>query len=166
MQIAAEIDIKSIEERIKSKRRAANSWLIHYRERARDHAERRREIESGKKSVDENVGGGRSSMPGNPTQAIVMALAVHDDCNSARWIRAVEDVMRIVGPKKRQLIELRQECRFYIGPDGGRPGWIAPVQQRFGEITGWCPAEQTLKTLWADVVNLMILVAAERNCKF
>jgi len=48
----------------------------------------------------------------------------------------------------------------------GRPGWIAPVQNRFGEITGWCPAEQTLKNLWADVVTTAVRVALARGCQY
>lgn len=159
-------DDDEIKNRIKVENRTASGWLMHYRERAREHTDRRREIEVGKRENDENVGGGRSSLPGRPTEAMVMALAAHDDSNSARWLRTVESVMRVVGPKKRQLIELRQECRWYISPDGGRPGWIAPVQQRFGEITGWCPADETIKDMWYDIVGLTVRTAHINKCKF
>lgn len=71
-----------------------------------------------------------------------------------------------MGPKKRQLLELGQECRFYISPDGGRPGWIAPVQQRFGEITEWCPAENKIKEMWYEIVGLAVRIAIIRNCEF
>lgn len=163
MIIAEKDDIR---EQMRIENRVAANWLIHYRERARDHAERRREIEAGKRQVDENVGGGRGSMPGNPTQAMVMALAAHDDGNNARWLKTVESVMGIVGPKKRELIELRQECRFYISPTGGRPGWIQAVQVRFGEKTGWTPSEQILKNYWNDIVTTTVRVAALNKCKF
>lgn len=45
-------------------------------------------------------------------------LDEHDTSNTVKWLQTVEDVKSIVGPKKRQLLELRQECRFYISPDG------------------------------------------------
>ena len=164
MQTVTGIDIQ---EQIRRENKVAAAWLIHYRERKRIHEERRREIETGaKKERDENVGGGRASEPGRPTEAMALALDAHDNCNNAKWLVAVEDVMRIIGPKKRQLIELRQECRFYIGPDGGRPGWIAPVQQRFGEVTGWCPAERTLHEMWHDVIGLTVRIAMAHNCIF
>ncbi|XER12695.1 hypothetical protein SATMO3_29230 [Sporomusa aerivorans] len=37
-----------------------------------------------------------------------------------------------------------------------RPGWIAPVQQRFGEITGWCPSERTIQDMWRDIVIVAV----------
>lgn len=120
----------------------------------------------GTRERDENVGGGRSSLPGKPVESMACKLDEHDTSNTAKWLQTVEDVKSIVGPKKRQLIELRQECRFYISPDGGRPGWIAPVQQRFGEITGWCPAESKIKEMWYDIIWLTVRVATIRDCKF
>lgn len=158
---------QEIQQRIRRENKTAALWLIHCRKRKRDHEERRREILAGtKREQDENVGGGRSSVPGRPTESMALALVDHDDNNAARWIRAIEDVERIVGPKKRQLLELRQECQYYIGPDGGRPGWIAPVQRRFGEVTGWIPSEQVLKNYWHEIVATTVRVAAIRKCKF
>lgn len=157
------VDIKS---QIRNENQVAGNWLIHYRERKRSHDERRQEITAGTRERDENVGGGRSSLPGKPVESMACKLDEHDTSNTAKWLQTVEDVKSIVGPKKRQLLELRQECRFYISPDGGRPGWIAPVQQRFGEITGWCPAENKIKEMWYDVVLLTVRIAIIRGCKF
>lgn len=157
------VDIKA---QIKNENQIAANWLIHYRERKRSHDERRQEIVNGTRERDENVGGGRSSLPGRPVESVACRLEEHDTSNTAKWLQAVEDVKSIVGPKKRQLLELRQECRFYISPDGGRPGWIAPVQQRFGEITGWCPAERTIQDMWRDIVSLAVRTATIRECIF
>lgn len=158
--------VLEIKSQIRNENQVAGNWLIHYRERKRSHDERRQEITAGIRERDENVGGGRSSLPGKPVESMACKLDEHDTSNTAKWLQTVEDVKSIVGPKKRQLIELRQECRFYISPDGGRPGWIAPVQQRFGEITGWCPAESKIKEMWYDVVWLTVRVATIRGCKF
>lgn len=157
------VDIKS---QIRNENKIAVGWLVNYRERRRSHDERRQELTSGTRERDENVGGGRSSLPGKPVESLALKLEEHDTGNTAKWLQTVEDVKLIVGPKKRQLIELRQECRFYISPDGGRPGWIAPVQQRFGEITGWCPAENKIKEMWYDVVLMTVRIAIIRGCKF
>lgn len=158
---------EDIQEQIRRENKVAAAWLIHYRERKRIHEERRREIESGtKKERDENVGGGRSSEPGRPTEAMALALDAHDNCNNAKWLLVIELVKAILGPKKRKLLELRQECRYYISPDGGRPGWIAPVQQRFGEMTGWCPAERTVQVQWAEIVALTVRVAVNIKADF
>lgn len=157
------VEIKS---QIRNENQVAGNWLIHYRARKRSHDEQRQEITAGTRERDENVGGGRPSLPGKPVESMACKLDEHDTSNTAKWLQTVEDVKSIVGPKKRQLLELRQECRFYISPDGGRPGWIAPVQQRFGEITGWCPAESKIKEMWYDVVWLTVRVATIRGCKF
>ena len=157
------VDVK---EQIKRENRVAADWLIHYRERKRAHNERRQELQVGTREKDDNVGGGRSSLPGKPVERLACTLAEHDTGNAAKWLQVVEDVKSIVGPKKRQLLELRQECRFYISPDGGRPGWIAPVQQRFGEITGWCPAERTIQDMWRGIVSITVRIATIRGCNF
>lgn len=161
--IAVALDMRAC---IKQENRIAANWLIYYRERKRDYEERRQEIAAGLREKDENVGGGRSSLPGNPVESLVIKVDDYDHNNTAKWLYAVKDVKSIVGPKKKQLLELRQECKFYISPDGGRPGWIAPVQQRFGEITGWCPAENKIKEMWYDIVDLTVRIALIRQCKF
>lgn len=155
-----------IRAQIKTENQIAANWLIHYRERKRDHDNQRQEILAGTKERDDNVGGGRSSIPGRPVERMACKLEEHDTGNTANWLQTVEDVKAIVGPKKRQLLELRQECRFYISPDGGRPGWIAPVQQRFGEITGWCPAENKIKEMWYEIVGLAVRIAIIKKCEF
>jgi len=157
------VDIKA---QIRYENRVAATWLIHYRQRKREHDERRHEIEAGLKEKDDNVGGGRSSLPGRPVESLVCKLDEHDNSNTAKWLQVVEDTKDILGPKKLQLLELRQECRLYLSPNGGRPGWIAPVQCRFGEITGWCPAERTIQDMWRDIVALAVRVAISRGCQF
>jgi len=157
------VDIKA---QIRYENRVAATWLIHYRQRKREHDERRHEIEAGLKEKDDNVGGGRWSLPGKPVESLTCNLDEHDNSNTAKWLQAVEDTKVIIGPKKRQLLELRQECRFYLSPMGGRPGWIVPVQNRFGEITGWCPAERTIQDMWRDIVTLAVRVAITKGCKF
>lgn len=155
-----------IKDKIREENRVAVNWLIHYRERKRDHENRRQEILANTKEKDDNVGGGRSTVISRPTESLACKLEEHDNSNNARWLQAVEDVKSIIGPKKRQLLELRQECRFYISPDGGRPGWIAPIQIRFGEMTGWTPSEQVIKNNWNDIVVMAVRVAIVRGCKF
>lgn len=156
-------DIKA---QIRKENQVAANWLIHYRERKRSHDERRQELTGSIRERDDNVGGGRSSLPGRPVESVACQLAEHDSSDTAKWLQVVESVKAIVGPKKRQLLELRQECRFYISPDGGRPGWIAPVQQRFGEITGWCPSEQIMKNMWGEIISLTVRAAMACDCKF
>lgn len=161
----AKLEADEIRGEIRRQNRIASAWLINYRERKRGFEERLQEIKAGVKPVDENVGGGRSG-PGNPTGSMVVKTIDFETGETAKWLQVVEDVARMVGSKKLMLLKLRQECKYYISPDGGRPGWIAPVQQRFGEMTGWCPAEQTLKDMWGSLVTLAIQIAGIHGCKF
>lgn len=164
-QLVEAQDIKKV---FRAENHIAGDWIIHYQQRKKDHDQRRIEIEAGAKDKDENVGGGRSSVIGRPTEALAMALAGHDNNCTARWLKVVELVMCIVGQKKRLLIELRQECRYYIGPNGGRPNWITPVQQRYADAMGRPPAEYELKKMWNEIIILAVRLAKDDKirCKF
>jgi hypothetical protein len=151
---------------IKEENRIAANWLIYYRERKREHEEQRVRLLEGTKGKESNVGGRRPNRISRPTEELACKLEAHEHGDTAKWLLVVEEVKKIVGPKKRLLIELRQECKFYISPEGGRPGWIVPVQIRFGEMTGWCPAERTIQDMWRDVVYMAVRIAFAKKCHF
>lgn len=147
---------------IKRQNKIASEWLIYYQERKREHGERRQELYSKREKAGE-----LSTGLSKPTEMIATNLVNHD-CfsNAAKWFETVETVYNMVGHKKRLLIRLRQECKFYVSFNGGRPGWIVPVQVRFGEEMGFVPAEQALRNTWEDIINLTVRMAFIKKCKF
>lgn len=151
-----------LKESLKEENRIASSWLIHYKERKREHELKREELLKKPEICVKN------NFNGKPTETLAIKLAEHDDNDTARWLRTVEEVERILAKNKTKtiLLKLRQKCQLYSPPEGGRPGWIAPVQMRFGELTDSCPAEQTLRDMWANIVVLTVRIAYLQKCKF
>lgn len=150
-----------LKDTIKQQNKIASDWLVYYRERKREHEERRQELYSKREKAV-----GLSTGLAKPTETLAVNLADHDSSNNALWLETVETVYNMVGRKKQLLIKLRQECKPYASSYGGRPGWIAPVQARWGDEERWCPVEITLKRMWFDIVNLATRIAMIKNCKF
>jgi hypothetical protein len=152
-----------LKDAIKEQNKVASGWLIYYRQRKKEHEEKKQEIYSRPEKPLRS-----SSKLGNPTEVLAVNIIEHD-CfsNTAKWLETVEHVERMIGHKKSLLLRLRQENSFCTAPShGGRPGWIARVHVRFGEIEGWCPAEQVLRNMWNETINLAIRLAFMKKCKF
>jgi RinA family phage transcriptional activator len=61
-----------------------------------------------KEEIDENVGGGRPSLPGKPTERIATRLAMDKDLEQLeRIVQAVEEVYNSLPDEYRRLIQLR-----------------------------------------------------------
>ena len=147
---------------IKEQNKIASEWLIYYRQRRKEYEEKRQEIYSKKeKPIRLNAGLGK------PTESLAINL-VEYDCfsNTAKWLETVEHVEKMLGCKKRLLLKLRQESSFYAPSHGGRPGWTAQVQVKFGEVANCCPAEQVLRNMWNETINLAVRLAFMKKCKF
>ena len=75
------IDIKA---QMRSDNKIAANWIIHYQERKRSFDERRQEIITGTRERDENVGDGRSSLPGRPVENMACKLEAHETSRNNR----------------------------------------------------------------------------------
>jgi RinA family phage transcriptional activator len=61
-----------------------------------------------KEEIDENVGGGRSSLPGKPTERIATRLATNKRLEQLeRTVKAIEDVYQSLPYEYKRLIQLR-----------------------------------------------------------
>lgn len=156
---------EQLQRQIKLENQIAADWLLYYKERKRQHLEQRRQLEDGCQQAAV-ITGSRSTGVARPVESMAIKLSEHDQGNDAKWLQVVEAVADLISIKKQQLLQARQECRFYISPAGGRPGWIAPVQQRYGELSGWCPAERTLQDMWRSIVTLAVRIANIQGCRF
>ena len=83
---------------LKHDRELAEMYLLRYPTMLADY-ERNKRVLSGLsiRPADENVGGGRSNIPGHPAEAAAIR-SVDYDCNDMyRWLKAVEIVERGLG---------------------------------------------------------------------
>ena len=131
---------------IESDRRTAERYLLHYHQLLKEYEKEKRVALGGEPVVDngqppviepveeENLGGGRSSLPGKPTEAKAVRSATYDERHEAyAWLKAVEIVQRSLGERKNIFIEIRRsaETNAMGAKTQGRPGWVAFCQMRY-----------------------------------
>ena len=84
------------------------SELYHYHETRREIELLKNDILYGTKAIDENIGGGRSNLPGNPTEAKGIALVSSRQIEQLeRIVQAIDDVVSKLPSHKRKLVELK-----------------------------------------------------------
>ncbi|MFD1954284.1 transcriptional regulator [Paenibacillus thailandensis] len=88
------------------------SELYAYHETMREIVRLKNDILHGKTSDDENAGGGRSSLPGDPTGRTATLLASHTKLEQMQHVtRAIEWVVERLPDDKRRLVEKRYWTR-------------------------------------------------------
>lgn len=84
------------------------SELHHYHETLKEIALLREQILTGSSNPDENVGGGRSNIPGNPTERKGLLLASNRQLDSMmRIISAIDYVVTSLPDEKRRLVQMK-----------------------------------------------------------
>ena len=150
---------------LKHDRELAEKCLLRYPTLIRDYEHNRRVIGGlSVRPVDENVGGGRSNIPGHPTEAAAILSADYDDNDTYRWLKAVEIVERGLGERKRMLIDARRTVERSSGKSyRGRPVWVTATTMRYQEMIadrfiGGARQynERTIREWWYEVVNRVV----------
>lgn len=77
------------------------------------------------------------------------------------WISACEIVYSMCGDKKRFLINTRLE--HIPESSGGRPGWVQHAQEEFQREYGYRPNPVTLKKMWYEIVDTLVIVAMAKK---
>jgi hypothetical protein len=173
---------------IDADRRTAERYLLHYPELLKDYEAARRVVVDGEPVVDvgqppvmvsfsdpekgreENVGGGRSNLPGNPTEARALKAAAYDEKQDAyTWLKAVEIVQRSLGERKNIFIEIRRkaEAQAMEARVQGRPGWVvycqmhyqAAIAERFLDSARYV-GERTIREWWGQLISRVAAVHA------
>ena len=171
---------------IESDRRTAERYLLHYRQLLKEYEEDRRRAVEGEPIVDaeqpsvmsafpeggrvDNVGGGRSNLPGSPTESKALKAVGYDESQEAyTWLKAVEIVQRSLGERKNIFIEIRRDAeKEAMGNKGqGRPGWVtycqmkyqAAMEERFLEGAHYVGA-RTIREWWGQLVGKVAAVRA------
>lgn len=171
---------------IDADRRTAERYLLHYPELLQEYEGARLVAVDGEPVVDadkppimepfpkdgkiENVGGGRSNLPGNPTEARVLKAVAYDEKQDAyTWLKAVEIVQRSLGERKNIFIEIRREAEAQAmeARVQGRPGWVvycqmhyqAAIAERFLDSARYV-GERTIREWWGQLISRVAAVHA------
>ncbi|AUS03462.1 DUF722 domain-containing protein [Paenibacillus larvae] len=88
------------------------SELYSYHETRKEIIRLKNEILYGSTPADENVGGGRSNLPSDPTGEIAVLLTSHKKLEQLeRIVNAIESVVEGLPEKKKEMIKLRYWTR-------------------------------------------------------
>ena len=119
------------------------------------------------KPIDENIGGGKSNLPGKPVEEAALKSAQYDmNHPEYLWLQAVSIALKTFGERKRIFIRVRREAEHKNnGGCVGRPGWVVYTQRRYYEEIqdrflnggGWL-AERTIKSWWKEILDVVVEV--------
>ncbi len=117
------------------------SELYHYHETKREIEQLKSDILHGTRPTDENVGGGRSNLPGSPTENKAIAMVANRQIMQLEnIIQAIDDVVNQLPSDKRKLVELKY--------------WTRPQMLTWDGIAlNLCVSRRTVERWRADIVN-------------
>ena len=173
MMLASVDEAMDITESIASDKKLAEYYLLNYEVELQRYREAKEEYMTYRDESDDNVGGGKGNMTGNPTEQVALrAMQFDSRYEGYKWLKAVEIVQRGLGERKNIFIRVRREAErqniYTIGR--GRKGWVLFVQRRYAEemekrfiIPEVWVAEKTIKTWWSEIINQTVFVANKIN---
>ncbi len=86
--------------------------LCNYHQTARRYQLRREELMFGSSVADENVGGGKSNLPGNPTERVAIALVMDQRLQVLdNIVTSIEDITSQLPPERMQFVRLKYWSR-------------------------------------------------------
>ena len=161
----------NITDRINQDKKKAEYYLLNYEKEYLLYKDKKQEYLTYKEEVDENVGGGKSNITGNPTERVAMKSIEFDNSYEPyKWLKAVEIVQRSLGERKNIFIKVRREADKVAHISKGRKGWIVFVQRRYAEEMEKrfiqpvaYMSERTLQSWWYDIINQVIFVQNKIN---
>ena len=129
--------------------RHIESELFSYNDTLKEIQALRNEIMFTKENADENIGGGRSSLPSSPTENAAVKLAANKRLNNLEEIaRAIEEVYNISNSEYKNLIRLKYWTRPQTKTWEGIAAelhisrrqalrWRDQIIQAIAEVLGW-----------------------------
>ena len=147
-------------------RKIAERFILNYEAEQKKYEVAKRDYFESQRHNGEKVGG-KSNIPGNPTQAAAIRSAQYDEDNpSYLWLKAVEIALRTFGERRRIFIAVRQEAAQNGHYNEGKPGrraWVVYTQRRYNEeigkrflnASGWL-GERTVKSWWAQILDCIV----------
>lgn len=171
MMLASVDEAMDITESIASDKKLAEYYLLNYEVELQRYKEAKEEYMTYRDESDDNVGGGKGNMTGNPTeQAVLKRMQFDSTYEGYKWLKAVEIVQRGLGERKNIFIRVRREAErqniYTIGR--GRKGWVLFVQRRYAEEierrfiqAEVYVAEKTIRMWWNDIIYHTIFVSGK-----
>lgn len=156
-------DEQKLIESMEQDKEIAECYLLGYDKCLAEYNAKKREELDTYQPPDENVGGGRSNVPGHPVEAAAVRSAEYDAVHPAyAWLKAVEYTHRTLGERKNMFIRARCEAEQAPHITAGRPAWVERTAQIYFDLARkrfierpWDtpPSARTVKRWWADIIR-------------
>jgi len=150
----------------KEENRQAAKWLLEYPERRQAYINRMNSIQYlGATQYD---GMPHGTDVGRPCEAKGIRLADLDI--DKKWIMAIEDAERTLGPKKLAFLDIRRQAEKQKASTGGRPGWMNYTMEKYADWQhrryggDYVPSYNTLRAWWDEILNVAVRIAIRRGC--
>lgn len=115
------------------------SELYAYHETRREIVRLKNDILHGRTRDDENVGGGRSNLPGDPTGRTAVLLTTHRKLEQLQGIAdAIETVTTALTPDRQRMVQIRY--------------WTRPQTLTWDGIAREIPAHRATVMRWRDEI--------------
>jgi hypothetical protein len=152
---------------IKKQNQTASEWLLYYHQKRQSYFLMLNNFSE--LAATQYTGMPHGSGISNPTAQKAVDLSRLKEYEL--WIMTIEDVERILSPKKKVFLEVRRQAEM-IKHDGdnGRPNWAGYVQVNYAEkisrIYGYdhVPSERTMRSWWNEMADLVVRIAIKRGC--
>lgn len=152
---------------IKKQNQTAAEWLLHYHQRRQSYFQMLNNFSE--LAATQYTGMPSGSGTGNPTAQKAVDLSKLKEYEL--WIMTIEDVERILSPKKAIFLEVRRMAED-IKHDGdiGRPNWAGYTQVNYAEKINrlynydHVPSDRTMRSWWDSMVDIVVRIAIKRGC--
>lgn len=152
---------RCIKQNMDNDRIKAEQYLLFYEERLTEYKKEKAEAMAQTLGKNENVGCGRSSIIGRPTENQALREVNYDEEHDEYyWLKAVEILQRTMGEWKNIFLQARREAERQKGGGAGRPAWVTYTQMRYiQEMDNRYPgkmiaiSEKTVKVWWRKTID-------------
>ena len=148
---------------MKIDRRIAEEFILNYASHLKRYQEAKEEYVNSTPAV--SAVGGKSNLPGAPTEAKALRGAMYDEYHdSYLWLRSVEVALKTLGERKNIFIRVRREADQHNSKScaRGRRPWVIYTQRRYSEeikkrfLSAQWLSEDTTRRWWREIVGRVV----------
>ncbi|MDF2499323.1 MAG: hypothetical protein K0Q77_37 [Anaerosporomusa subterranea] len=163
-------------EEMQAQDKQAIDWLLNFPDKRRAYFESMAKMYNANGEYASEVaatlytGMPKGSGVGRPAEEKAIGLVELSQQNL--WIMTIEDVYKVLSPKKLIFLEARRQAEItYYDAKQGRPGWVEDTAKQYctlieRQFFGFhhLPSGKTVKSWWKDIVNITVRIAQRRGC--
>ena len=157
---------------MKKDRQIAEEYLLNYARISKEYAAAKEDYLNSTPAA--SAAGGKSNLPGAPTEAKALRGAMYDEANASYlWLRSVEVALKTLGERKNIFIRVRREADQHNSKScaRGRRPWVIYTQRRYSEeikkrfLSAQWLSEDTTRRWWREIVGRVVEIHLRISAK-